>query len=486
MRRTLTAIFAAVILLTFAVAVVLMVFPGRDQRFLNLGSSSSITPRPVRTIRGPDGDRLMRPVAVTFAESRLYVADSGRGVVDVFSPGGHHYATWGRGLLRAPAAISRNPKSGDLYVVDRELDGIVVFGKDGTEKGRFAPLLPGAASWSQTPTALWSPVGIDFTPSGYAYVTDVRSAHRLLIFNPDGVFEGEASGTAGIRNLNSRLSYPTAVKVRGNEVWVADSNNMRVVVYDLSGRLLRSFGTGKLPRGIAFASGPGGDSTAALIIDPMSSNVSAWEPDSGDRVLAFGGPGPGQSQFSFPNGIAADDDGLVFVADTGNARVSVWSWTGRIGNRGLEGWRWWLLLVPLLPLVGVPFALRRPRYFLTADFVTALHELGRVQDLADIPGRLECLLVDWNELKALESAGGPLVPALQPVRGSESDQRAYVERYRMTEREAEILAAARGSAAVLTEDAGLLRAARLVGMRAENSSAFVEQLDDERTAVHRD
>ena len=44
-------------------------------------------------------------------------------------------------------------------------------------------------------------------------------------------------------------------------------------------------------------------------------------------LFAFGEPGSGEGQFSYPNGIAVDTRlGLLYVADWGNNRVSVWAY----------------------------------------------------------------------------------------------------------------------------------------------------------------
>jgi len=47
---------------------------------------------------------------------------------------------------------------------------------------------------------------------------------------------------------------------------------------------------------------------------------------SSDHLGGFGIPGIGDGQFQFPNGVAADDRLRVYVTDTGNDRVQVWSY----------------------------------------------------------------------------------------------------------------------------------------------------------------
>jgi hypothetical protein len=40
----------------------------------------------------------------------------------------------------------------------------------------------------------------------------------------------------------------------------------------------------------------------------------------------FGGHGVADGQFAFPMGAATDDRGRVYVADTANSRIQVWSY----------------------------------------------------------------------------------------------------------------------------------------------------------------
>jgi sugar lactone lactonase YvrE len=49
---------------------------------------------------------------------------------------------------------------------------------------------------------------------------------------------------------------------------------------------------------------------------------------SGDFILQIGGPGSGPGELAAPWGVAVDQDGSLYVADTGNHRVQVFSRTG--------------------------------------------------------------------------------------------------------------------------------------------------------------
>jgi tripartite motif-containing protein 71 len=45
-----------------------------------------------------------------------------------------------------------------------------------------------------------------------------------------------------------------------------------------------------------------------------------------DYIGFFGGEGVADGQFEFPNGVAVDERGRVYVADTVNDRFQIWSY----------------------------------------------------------------------------------------------------------------------------------------------------------------
>jgi len=79
-----------------------------------------------------------------------------------------------------------------------------------------------------------------------------------------------------------------------------------------------------MPRGIAVTA----DDATALIADSGNHRIAVWR-NFGygwEPVAHFGSYGVGNGQFKQPNGVALADDALtLWVADTLNARVSVWT-----------------------------------------------------------------------------------------------------------------------------------------------------------------
>ena len=127
---------------------------------------------------------------------------------------------------------------------------------------------------------------------------------------PDGWWLGDVSGVA---------SSPAGEIYAFQRGRSADP----VLVYDRSGRLLRSWGRGELPVPHGIRLGPDGD---VWVTDTDLHQVVRYHPD-GERVFALGRAGVaglGEAMFDMPTDVAFGADGQVYVSDGyGNARVVV-------------------------------------------------------------------------------------------------------------------------------------------------------------------
>ena len=77
---------------------------------------------------------------------------------------------------------------------------------------------------------------------------------------------------------------------------------------------------------------------SVFVADQGSQRVSEISPVTGAEVRHWGGPGSAVGQFSLPSGLAADADGNLLVADTGNHRIQTLDVSvGTFGAWGSEG-----------------------------------------------------------------------------------------------------------------------------------------------------
>jgi|GEM_PF-3323423 len=156
------------------------------------------------------------------------------------------------------------------------------------------------------------PFGAAFGDDGTLYVTSRSGVH---VFSKDGQHQKSFSSVLSGTSLN----VPQAVDYDDGEVFVADTNNHRVVVFDEEGNLLRVIGGPEelhRPMGVAAAG------MHLVVVDSDNHRVLLFE-RAGQRLASLGGLGQGEGEFSQPRGVAIDRAGTVYVADTRNARLQV-------------------------------------------------------------------------------------------------------------------------------------------------------------------
>jgi len=257
-------------------------------------------------------------VAVNTTGDRIYVTESsGERETKVFDLKGN--------LIRSlvppdTTSSSRNPiyvavgPDGRVYTSDRLRRTIDIYSSDGAYEGTLAS--PGGEEWS--------PLGLSFDGQGNLLVTDLtKGQHRVLVINPQGekVLEFGKEGREP-----GELSFPNAAISLGQGRYaVSDSNNGRVAVYGGEGQFLYAFGTGMaLPRGLAYDA----DRGRLYVVDTTNHRVTAYkaEESSFARLFAAGQEGVGQGEFEFPNGLALDRSGRLYITDRENNRVQVWGY----------------------------------------------------------------------------------------------------------------------------------------------------------------
>jgi tripartite motif-containing protein 71 len=265
-------------------------------------------------------------VAANTSGDRIYVTESGgKRLVHVYNRSGKQTGTLkppsSTGADHIPVYVAINPKTQDVYVSDRSTAAIYVYDAKGTYVRTFAPKgdLGGK----------WNPLGLAFAPDGTLYVTDVRpvpaKSHRVLAFAPDGTLV-RSIGAPGL------LSFPNGIVVdaQGN-IEVSDSNNGRLLVFNTAGKTLAMIGSGVgegdlgLPRGAAID-----DSRRLFVADTSDHQVRVYTIDKSKALPAyvgsFGTEGSVDGAFEYPNGVATDTRAHVYVTDRENNRVQVWGY----------------------------------------------------------------------------------------------------------------------------------------------------------------
>ncbi|MDH3439794.1 MAG: SMP-30/gluconolactonase/LRE family protein [Gammaproteobacteria bacterium] len=219
-------------------------------------------------IRDADGEDLMSPVGISLGPDAIYVADSAAGKVFVFDREGKHLQTISD--LTRPTGIAFHPQNQRLYVTDTIENRIAVFDGNGTQHYAFGTRGRAMGEFN-FPTTLavrgdslfvndtmnyriqrftldGSPVasfgeigdssgqfalskGLGIDDQGHLYVADALSNY-IQIFDEDGRFLLSFGGMGG---AVGHFRLPGGVFVYGNKIFVADTENRRIQVFEYVG-----------------------------------------------------------------------------------------------------------------------------------------------------------------------------------------------------------------------------------------------------------
>jgi uncharacterized protein (TIGR03663 family) len=278
---------------------------------------------------GPGQLTYPRNMAVA-PDGSVYVADSGNHRIQVFDAAGNFLRQWG--------------SSCELYV--EGLPGCV--DPDGA-----GPLQVGDGQ-------LREPWGIALGPDGNVYVADTWN-HRIQVFDREGAFVDQwgVFATTGGEAIGSPAGFwgPRAVALdAAGNVYVTDTGNKRIQVFDAQGSFLAQYGGGGVvegrfdePVGLAITpradGAPGG---TLYVADTWNRRIQKLEVDfddplsDGEPFISFVREWPveGWSSQSVVNKpfVAVDSTGVVYASDPEGFRVLAWDSEGQFkATFGLYG-----------------------------------------------------------------------------------------------------------------------------------------------------
>lgn len=287
----------------------------------DLGRDTTFTQRLANFLGGekPARNRIVEPMGLAVSDDgqRLYVSDFAHLAVFVFDFSAKTFSKIGEEeKLARPIGLALDAQE-RLYVVEQEKKGISVFNRRG-ERVQFI-----TAPDIERPTG----IAID-RERGKIYLADTghtkSEMHTVKIFNPRGGRIGTLGRGKG--EEPGRFLFPTylALDPQGN-LYVSDTLNARVQMFDPQGNYLKSFGQRgnswgmfDKPKGVAL------DTHGNIYVaDSGWSNVQIFN-QKGQVLLFFGGRGPIPGMLKNPTAIAIDKNNRIYVADYLNHRVEVY------------------------------------------------------------------------------------------------------------------------------------------------------------------
>jgi len=259
-----------------------------------------------------DGE-FLRPRAVGAFGGEIYVIDT-TGRVQVFSEQGEFQRKW-----HMPAADNGTPTgvafdhNGRVLIADTHYSAIREYTPEGelvVEWGRYG---------SQPGNFIY-PTDIVRHPDGRSFISEYgMDADRVQVFDSNNEFLfsfGEFGAEPG------QFSRAMAIDVFEDRVYVCDTVNHRIQLFDLEGKCLQIIGNSgengqrlKYPYDTAMLPDGG-----ILACEYGNNRVSHFSPE-GKFLGAYGGPGRDPGQFHGPRGVAVSSRGMAYVADTDNHRI---------------------------------------------------------------------------------------------------------------------------------------------------------------------
>lgn len=219
---------------------------------------------------------------------------------------------------------------GNIYAADQAVGAIFIFPK--AENAKLEMIKHG----EHARMPMMNGLAID--DGDRLFVTDTK-LHHVLVFNA----KHDQEAVFGAESLVSPAGI--AVDTTNRFVYVVDTQQDQVLVFDADNyKLLRRIGTGGKKHSLTSEGDFALPTNVAVdkdgnvyVTDTLNNRVEIFDAD-GQFISAFGKPGDGPGYFARPKGIAIDGDGHIWVADELQSRVQVFSQEGQLliylGERG--------------------------------------------------------------------------------------------------------------------------------------------------------
>ena len=288
----------------------------------DLGKDTTATQSILKFLEGekPTANRIVEPMGIAVSDdgNRVYVSDHSQLAVFVFDFGKKTMLKIGGAEkpLASPMGLALDAQE-NLYVVEQGRKGVSVFDREGKEL-RFI-----------TDESISRPTGVAVdSVRNKVYISDTSHSkneeHAVKIFDLQGKLLGQLGKGKG--DGPDSFLFPTylSLDAKGN-VYVADTLNSRVQMFDADGKFVQQYGKRgnawgmfDKPKGVAL------DSFGNLYaVDSGWSNVQIFNA-KGQVMLFFGGRGTYPGLLQNPSALAIDKQNRIYVGDLLNHRVNVY------------------------------------------------------------------------------------------------------------------------------------------------------------------
>lgn len=263
---------------------------------------------------------LKKPMGVHVDHNgRILVTDTGTANILIWDPireDATSFSDQGSKAFFKPISLTTD-STGRIFVTDSQADKVGVFDPEYKLIAYLDPEIP-----------FKQPSGITLNEkTNRLYVTDTHN-HFIAVFELDSLNFLKTIGKRG--KEEGQFNFPSHIDTdSAGNLYVVDTMNARVQIFDSEGNFMRAFGQfGDVigmfarPKGIALDS-----EDHIYVVDAAFNNVQIFNQD-GEPLLSFSGFGSDRGQLILPAGIDIDPEDFIYVVDSWNQRVVKFEYLG--------------------------------------------------------------------------------------------------------------------------------------------------------------
>jgi len=268
------------------------------------------------------GEGLGKPYAVAVHKGKIYISDTVSRAIKVFDIAEKKYSKiteTPNGDIGKPLGIDVDA-AGNLYVADASFRVIHIFDRNGKHVRKIGD----GKGFDRLSSVTVNREGTRL------YATDIGGVqsenHRIRVYDPRN---GEHLMDIGKRGPGpGELNLPRDLAVgKDGRLYVVDSGNFRVQVFDTDGKFIKSFGKvgkmlGDFARPKEIATDRDGN---VYVADTAFGNFQIFNPEG--ELLMFVGTRSekgGPAKYMLPAGIYVDDDGRIYMGDQWFSKLDIY------------------------------------------------------------------------------------------------------------------------------------------------------------------